>query len=64
MIIGFIVCLIFTATPKPSFAVGRGKKKVAFWKGYYKFLLKFLPIWVLLPIVLNLVSYLITKKII
>jgi hypothetical protein len=62
LIIGFIICLIITATPRPSFAVGKGKKKVKFWKGYYIILLKYLPLWVLLPIILNLFSYLITKK--
>jgi hypothetical protein len=63
LIIGFIICLIITTTPKPSFAVGKGKKKVAFWNGYYKFLLKFLPIGILLPIAINFISYLITNNI-
>ena len=63
LIIGFIICLIITATPRSSFAIGKGKRKVTFWKGYYKLLLKYLPIWVLLPIFINLLSYLITKKI-
>jgi hypothetical protein len=63
IIIGLILCLIITATPKPFFAIGKGKKRVAFWKCYYRFLLIFLPIGVLLPILINLISYLITKYI-
>jgi hypothetical protein len=61
LILGFLFCFIVTLNPKASFAVGKSKGKVRFWKGYYYFLFKFLPIMIVLPIIINVISYFITN---
>jgi len=61
LIIGFLFCLVVVFTPKASFAIGKGKRKVNFWKNYYKFLLKIFPAMILLPIIINILSSFITK---
>ena len=61
LIIGFLFCLIVVFTPKASFAIGKSKRKVKFWKNYYNFLLKIFPVMILLPIIINIISSFITK---
>jgi hypothetical protein len=63
LIIGFIFCFIVTFNPKASFAVGKSKEKVKFWKSYYYILFKIIPIMIILPIVINIISYFITRNI-
>jgi len=59
---GFVLCIIISLNPKSSFAVGKGINKVKFWKRYYKFVY-YIPVFIILPIIISIVSNIITKNI-
>jgi hypothetical protein len=61
--IGFLLCTIISLNPKASFAIGKGKHKVRHWKSYYKFIYYAIPIVIILPIFVNIISNIITMRV-
>lgn len=62
--IGFVcicvVTLVVAFCPIAHIAIGIGKQKVKFWKGYIKILTYFIPTAIILPLLINFVSSIIT----
>jgi hypothetical protein len=56
LIIGFIVSLFISLRHKASFSVGKGKVKVLIWKTYYKIILYAIPVCIILPIIVNVIT--------
>jgi len=61
LITGSLLCLILTTNPKATFAVGKNKPKVKFWKSYYRVIYYFIPVAIILPILISIVSQIIMK---
>jgi hypothetical protein len=61
LVIGFVICIIITLSPKSSFAVGKGIKKVKRWKNYKRVYYNIIKL-IFLPLIISIVSNIIFKK--
>jgi hypothetical protein len=62
LLIGFLLCIIISINPRATFAAGRNISKVKFWRFYYKVIYYFIPVIIILPILINIISQIIAKK--